>query len=55
MAHDSLAFRFLVVLALAVIILVVMTFAAPPNPVGDSVSLIPPSEVIYRPQHLNLY
>jgi hypothetical protein len=28
MAHDSLAFRFAVVLALAAIILVVMTFAA---------------------------
>jgi hypothetical protein len=30
MAHDSLAFRFAVVLALAVVILVIMTLAAPP-------------------------
>jgi hypothetical protein len=41
----SLAFRFGVVLALAVIILVVMTMGAPPQS----------SDPIYRPQHLLLY
>jgi hypothetical protein len=43
---DSLVFRFAVVVALAVIILVVMTLAAPPQP---------SSAPIYRPQHLLLY
>jgi hypothetical protein len=52
---DSLAFRFAVVLALAVIILVVMTLAAPPHPANDTAAPIPLSDPIYRAQHLNLY
>jgi hypothetical protein len=51
---DSLAFRFAVVLALAVIILVVMTLAAPPHPANDTAA-IPLSDPIYRAQYLNLY
>jgi hypothetical protein len=52
---DSLAFRFAVVLGLAVIILVVMTFAAPPHPETDTVGSLPSSDPIYRAQYLNLY
>jgi len=55
MAHDSLAFRFAVVLALAVIILVVMTLAAPPPPANGTAASIPSSDPIYRAQYLNLY
>jgi hypothetical protein len=52
---QELAFRFAVVLALAMIMLVVMTLAAPPRTANDTAALIPPSEAIYRPQHLILY
>jgi hypothetical protein len=52
---DSLAFRFAVVLALAVIILVVMTLAAPPHPAKGTAAPIPSSDPIYRPQHLIVY
>jgi hypothetical protein len=38
---DSLAFRFVVVLALAVIILLVMTFAALPPPANGTAAPIP--------------
>ena len=54
MAHDSLAFRFAGVLALA-IILVVMTLAAPPPPANGTAAPIPSSDPIYRAQYLNLY
>jgi hypothetical protein len=50
---DSLAFRFAVVLALAVIILAVTSWVAPPKPASDSAAPIPPT--IYGPQHLILY
>jgi hypothetical protein len=53
MAHDSLAFRFAVVLALAVIILVVTTLAAPPPPANGTAASVP--SPIYRAQYLNLY
>ena len=52
---DSLAVRFDAVLALAVIILVVMTLAAPPYPANDTAAQIPSSDAIYRAQYLNLY
>jgi hypothetical protein len=52
---DSLAVRFAAVLALAVIILVVMTLAAPPYPANDTATPIPRSDAIYRAQHLNLF
>jgi hypothetical protein len=57
MAHepDSLAFRFAVVLGLAVIILAVMTMAAPPHPANDTAAPIPSTDPIYRAQYLNLY
>ena len=53
MAPDSLGFRFAVVLALAVIIVAITTWAAYHE--RASASLLPPSEVIYRAQHLNLF
>ena len=52
---DSLASRFAVVLGLAVIILAVMTIAAPPRPANDTAAPIPSSDAIYRAQYLNLY
>jgi len=52
---DSLAVRFAAVLALGVIILVVMTLAAPPYPANDTAAPIPSSDAIYRAQYLNLY
>jgi hypothetical protein len=45
---DSLAFRFAVVLALALIVLAATMWAAPPN-------AAPHSDAIYRAQHLNLF
>jgi hypothetical protein len=53
--RDSLAFRFAVVLALAVIVLLVTTWAAPPHPANDRATPIPRSDAIYRAQHLNLF
>ena len=50
---DSLAFRFAMVLALAVIIVAITTWAA--NQERASAGSTPPSEVIYRAQHLNLF
>jgi hypothetical protein len=44
-----------VVFALAAIVLAITTWAAPVKPANDSVAAMPPSEAIYRPQHLNLY
>jgi hypothetical protein len=54
MAHDSLAFRFAVVLGLAVIILVAMTLAAPPPPANGTAAPVQ-SDPIYRAQYLSLY
>jgi hypothetical protein len=47
-----LEFIFGMVLAMAVTILAITTWAAPSNPESDSAALIPP---IYRPNHWNLY
>jgi hypothetical protein len=55
MAQDSLIFRFAVVLAFAVIVLLVTTWAAPPLPANDLATPIPSSDAIYRAQYLNLY
>ena len=52
---DSLAFRFAVVLALAVIVLLVTTWAAPPHSANDTATLIAHGDAIYRAQHLNLF
>ncbi len=52
---DSLAFRFALVFALAVIVLALTTWAAPPKPANDSAAPIPPTEAVYRPQYLNLH
>jgi hypothetical protein len=52
---DSLAFRFAVVLALAVIVLILATWMAPPHSGDDTATPIPHSDAIYRAQHLNLF
>jgi hypothetical protein len=52
---DSLAFRFAVVIALAMVILVVLTLANPPYPKNDTVGSIPSSDPIYRAQFLSLH
>jgi hypothetical protein len=53
--RDSLAFRVAVVLALAVIVVLVTTWTAPPHPANDTATPIPRGDAIYRAQHLNLF
>ena len=50
---DSFAFRFAMVVALAVIIVTITTWASYHE--RASAGSTPPSAVIYRAQHLNLY
>src|SRR5215813_13007145 len=52
---DRLAFVFAMVIAMAMTVLAVKTWAGPPAPDSDSAAPIPPRETIYRPQHWNLY
>ena len=52
---DSLAFRFAVVLALALIVLILATWSAPLHPGDDTATPLPHSDAIYRAQHLNLF
>jgi hypothetical protein len=52
---DSLAFRFAVVLALALIVLTATMWAAPPNAANDTATPIPHSDAIYRAQHSSLF
>jgi hypothetical protein len=52
---DRLAFIFGMVLAMAVTIPAITTWAAPPDPKSESAAPIPPRETIYRPEHWNLY
>jgi hypothetical protein len=52
---DSLAFRFAVVLALAMSVLVLLTLASPPKLASNSAAPLPASEAVYRAQHLNLF
>jgi hypothetical protein len=51
---DSLAFRFALVFAFAMIVLAITTWAAPKR-VSERAAPLPPSEPIYRAQHLNLF
>jgi hypothetical protein len=51
---DSLGFRFVLVLALAVIVVALTTWLGPKT-AGKWAAPIPPSNPIYRAQHLNLY
>src|SRR5262249_15204092 len=53
--QDSLVFVFVMVIAMAMPVLAVKTWAAPPAPDSVSAAPIPPRETIYRPQHWNLY
>ena len=55
MAPKMLAFVFGMALAMAVTILSIPTWAAPPDPDSESAAPIPPRETIYRPEHWNLY
>jgi hypothetical protein len=43
------------VVAMAVTILAITTWAAPPNPDSDSAAPISPRQVIYRSERWNLY
>jgi hypothetical protein len=52
---DGLAFRFAVVLGLALIVMVVTTLAFPPHPVGNTAGAISSTDPIYRAQYLVLY
>jgi len=48
--QDSLAFRVAAVLAMAAIIVAIMTWVD-----SDLAALNPPTDAIYQPQHLILY
>jgi len=52
---DRLVFVFGMVVAMAVTILAITTWAAPPKPESDSAAPISPRQTIYRPQRWNLY
>jgi len=52
---DRLLFVFGMVVAMAVTILAITTWAAPPNPESDSAAPISPRQTIYRPERRNLY
>jgi hypothetical protein len=51
---DSLGFRFALVLALAVIVVALTTWLGPKT-ASKWAAPIPPSEAVYRAQHLNVY
>jgi hypothetical protein len=51
---DSLGFRFALVLALAVVIVTLMTWVAPKS-LSKLAAPIPLSDPAYRAQHLNLF
>jgi len=52
---DRLVFVFGMVVAMAVTILAITTWAAPPSPESDSAASISPRQTIYRPERWNLY
>ena len=52
---DRLAFIFGMAVAMAVTILAITTWAAPPDPEHDSAAPIPPRQTIYRPDLPNVY
>jgi hypothetical protein len=49
------AFVFGIALAMAVTILAITTWGAPPDSESESAAPIPPSETIYQPQYWNLF
>jgi len=51
---DSLGFRFALILALAVIVIALTTWLGPKT-ASEWAKPIPPSDSVYRAQHLNLY
>jgi hypothetical protein len=52
---DRLVFVFGMVVAMAVTILAITTWAAPPNPDSDSAAPISPRQTIYRSERWNVY
>jgi hypothetical protein len=52
---DRLVFVFWMVVAMAVTILAITTWAAPPSPESDSAASISPRQTIYRSERWNLY
>jgi len=52
---DRLVFVFGMVVAMAVTIVAITTWAAPPSPESDSAASISPRQTIYRPERWNLY
>ena len=52
---DRLVYVFGMVVAMAVTILAITTWAAPPSPESDSAASISPRQTIYRPDHPNVY
>ena len=52
---DRFAFIFGMAVAVAMTILAITTWAAPANPESDSAAPLSPREMIYRPEHRNLY
>jgi hypothetical protein len=52
---DRLVFVFGMVLAMAVTIVAITTWAAPPKPESDSAASISPRQTIYRTERWNLY
>jgi hypothetical protein len=52
---DRLAFIFGMAVAVAMTILAITTWAAPPDPESDSAAPIPPRQTIYRPDLPNVY
>jgi hypothetical protein len=49
------AFVFGIALAMAVTILAITTWGAPPDSESESAAPIPPSETIYQPQYWKLF
>ena len=52
---DRLAFAFGMVLAVAMTVLAITTWAGPSNPENESAAPLPPKETIYRPQNWTVY
>jgi hypothetical protein len=52
---DGLAFVFAMVLALAMTVLAITTWASLPDPGDESAAPIAPRETIYRPQNWTVY
>ena len=52
---DRLVFVLGMILAMALTILAITTWAAPPHPQSESAAPVAPRQTIYRPERWNLY